>query len=153
MVYGLVSLFTIIVALTFLNFVAWRDMKAEKDRLNALENARAAEFIAFRGHVDAAKAAAAAATATAEMVKGSHYDQLLKRIDSAEATANGCLRQCEIFAEKIASFGGRLSSMARKPKETPEGEADPAGPVLPLYQLPAQQTNGHQPSRFGQKAR
>lgn len=151
MVYGLVSMFTIIVALTFLNFIAWRDMKAEKDRINALETARALEYVGIRSDLAAAKSASDDARKSSEMVKGSHYDTLLKRIDTAEASALGCLRQVETFAEKIASFGGRLSSMAKHAK--PKEEEPVPEPILPGPPLQLQQLNGHTQSHFGRKAR
>jgi len=156
--YGLFALIVVILALVFLAFHAWRGIKAEGERISAMES-RMKEAIA--GNKTVAGEAwehAGEALSLARQVEGTHYKFLLKRIDEAEATTLGHQKQVEVLLEKVASLSGRLTALQRWRKETFEPETTPPGdplageqlPIFPAASVPPQGTNGH--GHFGRVA-
>lgn len=147
--YGLLALFAVILVLVFLAFHAWRGIKADGDRILAVRADVVKDLDAMRVDVKEAMAAARAGLSLAMEVQGTHYKSLLKRIDEAEATTLGHQKQVELLAEKMASFGGRLSALARWQKKDPE----PAEPPAPDGEDPGEQVprqgNTHVPGNFG----
>lgn len=165
MEFGIFSLFAVQFLLSFLAFTAWRAIASEAGRIKDAENRMSSKVDALDAAVsaatEAAKAAAGAAMAEAvaakaeaQSVRGSHFDTLLRRIDSAEASTLGFTKQVEVLADKVASLGGRLSNFARVYKRQDAEEKEPApapGPngveQLDLAQLAPQVVPGH----FGRK--
>lgn len=147
--YGLFALIVVILTLVFLAFHAWRGIKADGDRIRAEVSKCAAIVGEMERALGGMEGRVSEAKAIAVEVQGTHYKTLLRRIDEAEATSLGHVKQVEVLAEKIASLGGRLSSLQRWRKELkePEGEdlggeqveAFPVAPVPP----PVAMNNGH----------
>lgn len=129
--WGLFALFTVLLTLVFLAFHAWRGVKAEYDRIDAHRRGLDAKFLELQAEVQRSRDASEEARRIAGQVEGTHFKTLLRRIDEAEASALGAVKQCEVLAAKQASLGGRLSALARwTKKEEPEEEED-----LPFNQV------------------
>lgn len=153
--YGLFALIVVILVLVFLAFHAWRSIRAEADRISAQWTRIEARIVETERSTGRALAEAEGASTLAREVQGSHYTRLLKRIDDAEATGLGCLKQCEVLSEKIASHGGRLSALSRWRKEAQAPEApddDTTVPMFPAAPVPPQ-GNIPVPGHFGRMAR
>jgi len=146
--YGLLALFAVILVLVFLAFHAWRGIKADGDRILAVRADVVRDIEALKVDIKEALTVARAAQGLATEVQGTHYKSLLRRIDEAEASTLGHQKQAELFAEKLASFGGRLSALARWQKKDPEpAEPSAAGEEF-LADVPPQ-GNGHVTGNFG----
>jgi len=150
--FGLLALFAVILALVFLVFHAWRGVKADGERISAQSLEVDSRIERLRSEIDRARDEADDAKRIAIEVQGTHYKTLLRRIDEAEATGLGCLRQAEVLAEKVATLGGRMSAFQRhhgkKAEPDPEPAADPNQvPLFPAAMPP--QGNGHVTGHFG----
>lgn len=156
--YGLIGLFTIELGLAFLCFLAWRDVKRQENALSAQEAARAAQYERFGLEVAASKAQALEAKQASDLVKGTHYDTLLKRIDTAEATVLGYEKQLLMLQAKVASLSGRVTASARYRDRDQEEEEPAPGTAAPVHHPAAANpaANGSVAGKvvgFGQKVR
>lgn len=147
--YGLFALIVVILVLVFLAFHAWRGVKADAERIFESEARTKADLDLAFGRIETIRALADRALVIAEAVEKTHYKSLLSRIDEAEATSLRVFKQFEVFENKIASLGGRMSSLQRWRKEAAEpedtgggGEQLEAFPVAPVPP-PVNQANGH----------
>jgi len=114
--WGLITLFVVMLALISLAFHAWRGIKADADRITSIIP-----------KIDAVEKLANEALHLAREVQGTHYKALLKRIDESEAAASAFTVKVEGLTAKMATLGGRLSSLQRWHK----GKApEPAAEVL-----------------------
>lgn len=146
--YGIIGLFAIELILTFLNFLAWRDVKSQEKALSAQEAARAAQYETFRLEVAASKAQAQEAKESSSLVKGTYYDTLLKRIDTAEATVLGYEKQLLMMQARVASLTGRVTANARYAKQESDDDDSPPSAGDP-NQVPAAGLPAANGSRFG----
>lgn len=154
MEFGIFSLFAVQFLLSFLAFTAWRAIASEAGRVKDAENRTASRMDALEQAVTAATAKASAAEAEAKAVRGAHFDTLLRRIDSAEASTLAQTKQVETLLDKVASLGGRLSNFQRTYKRSEETEPAPAPGTNGIEQteLPVMSPQVV-PGHFGRKAK
>ena len=132
--WGLFALFAVILCLVFLAFHAWRGIKSEYDRIDAHRRQIDGKVLELAAEIRLACTNAAEARELAKTVEGTHYKHLLRRIDEAEASALGVMKQAEVLAEKIASMGGRMSALQRWMKrEEPDQEEEIPANQIPMF--------------------
>lgn len=142
--WGLFALFVVMLCLVFLAFHAWRGIKAEYDRIDKHRREVDATVNALQASIAAARADGEEAKRIAREVEGTHYKTLLRRIDEAEASALGVMKQAEVLAEKVASLGGRMSALQRWMKrEEPEPEDDAPANQIPMFPPAAPPATGN----------
>jgi len=154
--YGQIGLLLLGIVIAFVNFLLWRSTRAEADRISTQGLRTEAEYARLGDRVAGINEVAKDAMKEAQAVKGEYFTVLLRRIDAAEATSLGTLKQTEVFAEKLTAFSARLSSFARHHKIKDEAtEAGNAAPeVAPAPPIPKGAANGTETrSSFGQTVR
>ncbi len=154
--FGLLALFAVILALVFLAFHAWRGIKSDGERIQVFRADLVRDVGVLRGEIQQALLIGNDAKALALEVQGTHYKQLLRRIDEAAAAADAAAKIVDGLVSRTATLNGRVTAIQRWMKAPNEPEPEPTVvddlPMFPAASMPPQgnaQVNGH----FGRMAR